>query len=102
MRTNRVGQPDPVVDRLAVDIDGDVPAQEVQLIGVVGGLLGAVAGVRGWEATQGGYRVAVDDPTAVAPELVRALVAAGADVVRVAEEEHSLEDVYLQVLEAAP
>jgi hypothetical protein len=66
------------------------------------GVLGAVAGVRGWEPTQGGYRVAVDDPTAVAPELVRALVAAGADVVRVAEEEHSLEDVYLQVLEAAP
>ena len=66
------------------------------------GVLGTVAGVRGWEATEGGYRVAVDDCSAVAPHLVRALVAAGADVVRVAEEEHSLEDVYLQVLEAAP
>jgi hypothetical protein len=36
----------------------------------------------------------------VAPEVVRALVAAGADVIRVAEVEHSLEDVYLELVES--
>ena len=64
-------------------------------------VLGAVEGVTGWEPNPGGYRVLVTDPASVAPRLVRALVAAGADVTRIAEEEHSLEDVYLEVLEGA-
>ena len=66
-----------------------------------GAVVGSVEGVKGWDATPDGYRVLVDDPAAVAPHLVRALVAAGADVIRVAEAEHSLEDVYHEVLEAA-
>jgi ABC-2 type transport system ATP-binding protein len=65
------------------------------------GVFRSVTGVTGWEPREEGYRVMVEDPPTVAPRLVRALVAAGADVVRVAEDEHSLEDVYLHVLEAA-
>jgi ABC-2 type transport system ATP-binding protein len=42
--------------------------------------------------------VAVSDPKSVAPVLTRALVAAGADIQSIAEEQHSLEDVYLQLI----
>ncbi|MBV8529520.1 MAG: ABC transporter ATP-binding protein [Candidatus Dormibacteraeota bacterium] len=44
------------------------------------------------------YVVNVSDPKAVAPELTRALVAAGADVEQLAERVHSLEDIYLQLV----
>jgi ABC-2 type transport system ATP-binding protein len=43
--------------------------------------------------------IAVDDVTVRAPEIVRALVQAGADVVSVGAEEPPLEDVYLRLLE---
>jgi ABC-2 type transport system ATP-binding protein len=58
------------------------------------------AGVETWHA-QGAseYLLTVEDPRAVAPKVVRALVAAGADVVSIAESRHSLEDVYLQLID---
>jgi ABC-2 type transport system ATP-binding protein len=58
-----------------------------------------VPGVRDWAAQDGSYVVTVDDPAAVAPELARAIVGAGADLVRLAEVRHSLEDVYLQLVD---
>jgi ABC-2 type transport system ATP-binding protein len=45
--------------------------------------------------------VTLDDPEAQNPEVVRALVGAGADVVYVGELRHSLEDVYLQLVKGA-
>jgi len=42
--------------------------------------------------------VTLDDPNAQNPDIVRALVAAGADVQFVGELRHSLEDVYLQLV----
>jgi ABC-2 type transport system ATP-binding protein len=45
--------------------------------------------------------VSLDNPEAQNPDLVRALVAAGADVVYVGELRHSLEDVYLQLVKNA-
>ena len=42
------------------------------------------------------YILAVTDPAAAAPAVTRALVAAGADVLSISEERHSLEDVYLE------
>ena len=45
--------------------------------------------------------VALDDPEARNPDVVRALVGAGADVVYVGELRHSLEDVYLQLVKSA-
>ena len=64
-------------------------------------------GVDGWHhdgpAT---YVVSVSDAALAAPAATRALVAAGADVLSIAESQHSLEDVYLQLVqddvEAAP
>jgi ABC-2 type transport system ATP-binding protein len=45
--------------------------------------------------------VTMDDPEARNPDVVRALVKAGADVQFVGELRHSLEDVYLQLVKAA-
>jgi ABC-2 type transport system ATP-binding protein len=57
----------------------------------------ALPAVNSWRAAAPAtYTVAVSDPDAAAPGLVRALVGAGADVLSVAESQHSLEDVYLE------
>ena len=46
-----------------------------------------------------GYVLTVSDPARAAPAVTRALVAAGADVLSIAESRHSLEDVYLELIE---
>jgi ABC-2 type transport system ATP-binding protein len=57
-------------------------------------------GGESWHADEeGGYVVSVSDPSAAAPELTRALVGAGADVLSIGESQHSLEDVYLELIE---
>jgi ABC-2 type transport system ATP-binding protein len=45
------------------------------------------------------YTLTVTDPEQVAAELTRALVAAGADVLSIGEGHHSLEDVYLEIVD---
>jgi ABC-2 type transport system ATP-binding protein len=58
------------------------------------------AGVTSWHpADDAGYVLTVSDPLAAAPEVTRALVAAGADVLSIAESQHSLEDVYLELID---
>ena len=47
-------------------------------------------------------RLTVSDPEAAAPGVVRALVAAGADVLSISEAHHSLEDVYLELIDEEP
>jgi ABC-2 type transport system ATP-binding protein len=42
--------------------------------------------------------LAVSDPVVAAPAATRALVAAGADVLSIAQSRHSLEDVYLELV----
>jgi ABC-2 type transport system ATP-binding protein len=44
------------------------------------------------------YILTVCDPAAAAPAATRALVAAGADVLSISESRHSLEDVYLELI----
>ena len=59
-----------------------------------------IPGVESWnEEGRGAYRVTAPDLTMVTPTLTRALVGAGADVLRIAEVERSLEDVYLQLVQ---
>ena len=41
----------------------------------------------------------MSDPAIAAPQVTRALVAAGADVLSIAESRHSLEDVYLELID---
>jgi ABC-2 type transport system ATP-binding protein len=45
------------------------------------------------------YLLTVTDPAAAAPGVTRALVAAGADVLSISETRHSLEDVYLELID---
>ena len=55
--------------------------------------------VEGWEPTPSGYTLSVSDPELAAPALARALVGADADVLSLAESHHSLEDVYLELID---
>ncbi len=59
-------------------------------------------GVESWrEDGPSTYVLAVSDSTVAAPAVTRALVAAGADVLSISEAQHSLEDVYLELVGAA-
>jgi ABC-2 type transport system ATP-binding protein len=59
--------------------------------------------VRDWHVeADGRYTLSVSDPHVAAPAITRALVAAGADVLSIAEPRHSLEDVYLQLIDSDP
>jgi ABC-2 type transport system ATP-binding protein len=56
--------------------------------------------VRGWRASDSGtYVVSVSDSTVAAPAVTRALVESGADVLSVSESYHSLQDVYLELID---
>jgi ABC-2 type transport system ATP-binding protein len=70
-------------------------------------VFGGLPAVEGWQAApataRGGgaadYQLTVTDPAAAAPGVTRALVADGADVLSITETRHSLEDVYLELIE---
>jgi ABC-2 type transport system ATP-binding protein len=64
------------------------------------GVFGALPAVDGWHPDgPAGYVLAVSDPAVAAPAAIRALVAAGADVLSISESRHSLEDVYLELID---
>lgn len=74
--------------------------QTLEPLGDPGRLFTAISGVDGWRSEgPGSYVLSAPDPKTVAPEVTRALVAAGADVVSIGEAKHSLEDVYLQLVD---
>ena len=57
-------------------------------------------GVEGWQSDGGpAYTISVSEAEIAAPAVARALVAAGADVLSIAESRHSLEDVYLELID---
>ena len=62
-------------------------------------LFSTVRGVKEWATENGSYIVEVEDVTEVAPALAKALVDAGAGIVRLAEVQHTLEDVYMELIE---
>ena len=65
-----------------------------------GSVFDGLPGVDAWRATgPAAYLLTVSDQTVAAPAVTRALVAAGADVLGIAESQHSLEDVYLQLID---
>jgi ABC-2 type transport system ATP-binding protein len=65
-----------------------------------GALFGDLPGVDGWKVSASGrYELAVSDPEIAAPAVARALVSAGADILSLVESRHSLEDVYLQLID---
>ena len=63
----------------------------------------AVSGVDGWRADDTTrYELTVSDARIAAPAVTRALVAAGADLLSLAEAQHTLEDVYLELIADDP
>jgi ABC-2 type transport system ATP-binding protein len=64
-----------------------------------GALFKRIASVNDWHSSEAGhYELVVDDVKLAAPDVVRGLVGAGADVLAIGENEHSLEDVYLALV----
>jgi ABC-2 type transport system ATP-binding protein len=91
-----IGQPDELRDRLftrTLVVRTAAPLSSPEQVF-------AVAGVESWRRDGAiGYVLTVGDPRTTAPALTRALVAAGADVLSLAEARHSLEDVYLELID---
>ena len=80
-----------------------ITARTVVPLADPGKVFAGLKGVDGWHSDgSGGYVLTVSDPSVAAPEATRALVAAGADVLSIAESHHSLEDVYLELVAEDP
>jgi ABC-2 type transport system ATP-binding protein len=59
----------------------------------------AIGSVVAWQSVdESSYLLTVQDPLIAAPDVTRALVGAGADVLSIGESQHSLEDVYLELI----
>jgi ABC-2 type transport system ATP-binding protein len=62
-------------------------------------LFASIPAVEAWHSTDPGfYELTVTDLLVAAPEVTRGLVGAGADVISISETQHSLEDVYLELV----
>jgi ABC-2 type transport system ATP-binding protein len=58
-----------------------------------------LSAVENWRSEEpGSYVLSILDPKVAAPEVARSLVGAGADVLSITEAQHSLEDVYLELI----
>jgi ABC-2 type transport system ATP-binding protein len=63
-------------------------------------LFGELSGIDGWQREpSGAFLLTVADPDAAAPDVARALVHAGVDILSITESRHSLEDVYLELVD---
>jgi ABC-2 type transport system ATP-binding protein len=95
-RLRTIGRPDELRDRLftkalIVRTLAPLPAPERVF---------AVAAVDSWRRDDtDGYVLTVTDTRMAAPAVTRALVDAGADVISITEARHSLEDIYLQLVD---
>ena len=90
------GRPDELRQQLfrrSLDVRVRTPLSDPQ------GLFGALPGIEAWEQTPSGYTLAVSDPETSAPQVARALVGAGADILSLTEAHHSLEDIYLELID---
>ena len=64
------------------------------------GVFDGLPAVDSWRQDgSGDYVITVSDAAVAAPAVTRALVAAGADVLSIGESRHSLEDVYLELID---
>jgi ABC-2 type transport system ATP-binding protein len=91
-----IGRPDELREQLfsrSLDVRVRTPLDDPHAV------LGGLPGIEGWEQSPSGYTLTVSDPEIVAPQVARALVGAGADILSIAESRHSLEDVYLELID---
>ena len=91
-----IGRPDELRDRLfpkSLVVRTVAPLQDPEAVF-------GIPGVERWKADgDARYLLAVNDAGAVAPEVARALVASGADILSLGETQHSLEEVYLELVD---
>lgn len=92
-----VGRPDELREQLfskSIEIKTREPLAQPQQV------FADLPGVDGWHrADDGTYVLTVTDAQLAAPQAARALVAAGADLLSLSPSQHSLEDVYLQLID---
>jgi len=91
-----IGRPDELRRRLfrrSLDVRVRASLEDPEAV------FGALPEVEGWQQTPAGYALNVSDPDVAAPAVARALVAADADILSIAESRHSLEDVYLELID---
>jgi len=92
-----IGRPDELRDRLfakALTVKTLVPLTDP------GQVFAGLPAVESWHQDgQATYVVVVSDLAVAAPAITRALVTADADVLSISESHHSLEDVYLELIE---
>jgi len=91
-----IGRPDELREQLfrrSLDVRLRAPLHDPKAV------FGAVPEIEGWEQVPSGYRLTVSGPDLATPALARALVGADADILSIAEPHHSLEDVYLELID---
>jgi ABC-2 type transport system ATP-binding protein len=92
-----VGRPDQLRDELFART---LNVRTVSPIPKPGDVFLSVPGVSGWrEDSPSTYVLTVTDPAVVAPGVTRSLVKADADVLSITVSHHSLEDVYLELID---
>ena len=95
-----IGRPDELRDQLFART---LTVRTLVPLPAPGSVLAGLPAVEGWrEDGPGAYVLTVSDPTVAAPAAARALVGAGADVLSISESHHSLEDVYLELIDEDP
>jgi ABC-2 type transport system ATP-binding protein len=92
-----IGRPDELRERLfarTLTVETLVPLADP------GAVFAGLPAVDGWRrGDPATYLLAVSDPAVAAPAVTRALVEAGADVLSITRSHHSLEDVYLELID---
>jgi len=92
-----IGRP---ADLRAQLFKGALMVETLKPLGDPDALFASLATVDSWrDVGAGTYELSVTDPRLAAPEVTRGLVGVGADVLSIRETQHSLEDVYLELID---
>jgi ABC-2 type transport system ATP-binding protein len=92
-----VGRPDELRDQL---FKKQISVETVTPLVAPDAVFGSVSSVEGWSNEgRSSYLLSVTDTKVAAPDVARALVGAGADILSIAESRHSLEDVYMKLVD---
>jgi ABC-2 type transport system ATP-binding protein len=92
-----IGRPDELRDQLFAE---SLIIRTVAPLPDPGRVFSGLPAVDGWQQDgAAGYVLSVSDQAVAAPSIIRALVAAEADVLSMSQSRHSLEDVYLKLID---
>ena len=94
-----IGRPDELRARL---FSTEVTVRTLVALAEPGGVFTGLPAVGDWRQDgPAAYSLTVSESAVAVPAVTRALVAAGADVLSIGEKQHSLEDVYLELIDEA-